>query len=142
MAQLLPMLRTSSGSPPRRDDLARGRIGWILWGAPVGLLILATAFASAFAGIRTEGGVLLVVATGWLGLTCLANARRCGRTHCWIDGIVLPAFSVAGLLILLGRWSLPWTEFASISWAIVLVSFGVECWIGPYLPPRRSPPLG
>lgn len=141
MAQLLPMLPSSNRSPPRRDDLARGRIGWILWGAPVGLLILATAVASAGAGNRTEGGVLLLVATGWLGLTCLANARRCGRTHCWIDGIGLPALSIAGVLILLGRWALPWTDFASISWAIVLASFGIECWIGPYLPLPRSQPL-
>jgi hypothetical protein len=51
-----------------------------IWGLP-GAALLASSL--------TPPGVRAVVWTAsliWLGVACLANARRCGRTHCRFTG--------------------------------------------------------
>lgn len=57
----------------------------------------------------------------WMGGACLANARRCGRTHCWLTGpfFILMAAGVAayaGGLVDLGEHS----------WAFLAVSLRSE----------------
>ena len=50
------------------------------WGLPI-LAIFAGAIADA--SLRT---VTWTAALIWMGLACLLNARRCGRTHCRYTG--------------------------------------------------------
>ena len=60
-------------------DLARSRIGWLVWGLPASLLLAGTAWEAARPWLWIPS---LVVA----GAACLANASRCGRLHCFVTG--------------------------------------------------------
>jgi hypothetical protein len=69
----------------------------------------------------------LVVALAWMGVACILNARRCGRTHCRFTGpyylvMIVPVFAlglcvvpaglsgwlVLGAFIILGSKALWW----------------------------------
>jgi len=60
----------------------------------------------------------LAVAATWfvgfavMGIACLANARRCGRVHCWFTG---PWFLLASVLTVLR-----YLEVISLSWPTIL----------------------
>lgn len=133
-ASKLPMLLPNSNS--RATDLARGARGYLLWAAPITLI----AAASALGGLRSlplgEVWILLIIGTVWFGLTCLVNALRCGRLHCWIDGIGLPLWAVVGVVASFGSVSVSLTTFTQVLWGIVLLSFVLECVVGSYLGDR------
>jgi hypothetical protein len=124
------------GEPAR--DLARGWRVVGFWGGPV-MWILTWSFAGARLGLPSwELGALLVVGTVWLGSTCLGNALRCGRTHCFIDGVALPALAVVGAVSLLGVFTFAWSSYTSVLWIIVALGFVIECCAGSYLPRRTG----
>jgi hypothetical protein len=62
------------------------------WGLPT-VALVGTAFAPP--SIRTPAWLISLV---WMGTACLANARRCGRTHCYLTG---PFFLVMAAAVLL-----------------------------------------
>ncbi len=80
----------------------------------------------------TSVGVLLILGTTWFGVSCLVNALRCGRVHCWVDGLLLPALAVVGGLNLLAIVTLPWSSYLSAFWLILLASIVFECVSGTY----------
>ena len=77
-------------------------------------------------------GALLVIGTVWFGALCLVNALRCGRLHCWIDGTILPALALVGLVNLGGLFHLDWESYVSAFWLILLGSVLMECAVGSY----------
>lgn len=84
----------------RPDDWAASRLALVaLWGVPVAVMLLA---------LLVEPGPRAAVWTamlGWMGWACLANARRCGRTHCRYTG---PFFlGMAGLVVAHAAGMLP-----------------------------------
>jgi hypothetical protein len=91
-------------------DLISSRIGLVVWGVP-GLLVLA--------GVAFPGARALLWTCGFFvaGAACIANARSCGRTHCYITGPLYLALSAASVLI--GVGALSW------SWWSLLVLWGV-----------------
>ena len=127
--------------PARRrvPDLARGARGLVIWAIPIGLLAVASWLRQASLLPGRESASLLVVGTAGFGLLCLANAVRCGRVHCWIDGTALPALAAIGTLGVVGAITIPWADYLPILWGIVLLSFLGECATGPYIVrrPRR-----
>lgn len=123
---------------PRPDrDLARGVWGYLIWAIPIAELVVASALGQAGVVSKVQVGILLVVGTAGFGGLCLANAIRCNRTHCWIDGTLLPALAVFGGLNLLGELGVAWTTYLQALWGIVIVSFLAECVVGPRL--RAAP---
>ena len=86
------------------DDLASSRTGLVVWGVP-GLLVLG--------GVAFPDARPLLWAVGFFaaGAACVANARRCGRTHCYITGPLYLALSAASVLIGLGLLSWSWWSF-------------------------------
>ncbi|MEQ9642771.1 MAG: hypothetical protein RIM84_22295 [Alphaproteobacteria bacterium] len=52
----------------------------IAWGLPIAAMLAAIAFAPL---AKT---VTWIAALAWMGVACLLNARRCGRTHCYYTG--------------------------------------------------------
>lgn len=64
----------------------------LAWGVPIAGLV-ATMFVGP--GLRT---IVWTLALIWMGLACLANARRCGRRHCFYTG---PFYLVMALAVLL-----------------------------------------
>ncbi|MHC4493988.1 MAG: hypothetical protein ACYTDU_20525 [Planctomycetota bacterium] len=82
-------------------DLVTFRNGLVVWGLP-GLLVLG--------GVVFPGARPLLWAIGFFaaGAACVENARRCGRTHCYITGPLYLGLSAASVLIGLGVLSWSW----------------------------------
>lgn len=82
--------------------------------------------------------VVWIAMLAWMGLACVANARRCGRTHCRFTG---PFFlGMAGLVLAYAAGVLP---LGSRAWLILgvltvagnaLIWWGSERWLGTYVP--------
>jgi hypothetical protein len=139
MSDELPEISSSVRRSSMRSDLARNLRGLLLWIPPIAVLILTSTLVQLGVIPVWAKGPLLVGGTFWFGTLCLVNAARCGRVHCLVDGIFLPVLGVAGVLAVIGLVTIPWTEYLSILWLIVIASFVVECVIGPYPPRWRSP---
>ncbi len=79
----------SSGCSP--SDLTSKRAAWFLWYLPIGVLL---------AGLFWSRGQvwLWVPALVVMGVGCLVNAARCGRTHCYFTG---PLYLLAAVFVVL-----------------------------------------
>jgi len=92
----LPVQPSSQVS--RGRNLERAPWRYLLWGAPVVIVIGAGAAYGASVLSLTARGALWVIAVAWAGIGCLNNGRSCGRVHCRIDGILFPLLSIIGAL--------------------------------------------
>jgi peptidoglycan/LPS O-acetylase OafA/YrhL len=82
-----------NGAAKHPGDLLNSRgAAWLLWGAPWALIIIGGAFGDRARTISWTLGF------GVAGAGCVANARRCGRRHCFYLG---PLFLLAALASLL-----------------------------------------
>ena len=61
------------------------------WGIPVLAMILSSSLRYGVAWIWP-------ISLAWLGVACFLNAKRCGRTHCFITGPFFIALAVAAAL--------------------------------------------
>lgn len=110
-----------------------------VWGVPAAAMLLALLLEP---GLRAAVWIAMLV---WMGVACVANARRCGRTHCHYTG---PFFlGMAGLVAayaagLLPLGSQPWLLLGSlIVVGNALIWWGMERLFGTYLDtrsPRRA----
>ena len=71
---------TETATRSARDWVGDRRAFALAWGLPI-IALIAGSYADA--PTRT---VIWVAALIWMGAACLANARRCGRTHCRYTG--------------------------------------------------------
>ena len=109
-----------------QDDLARTpSIVW-LWCVPVVMVITASVLNGSHILSLAGAGVLWTLATAWIGIGCVINARHCGRVHCRIDGVLFPILSLVGLLNVVGILSLNWNVYWAIFLAILAASFVPE----------------
>src|SRR5687767_7821328 len=69
-----------SGANNPRDWLSGFRTYTVAWVLPLALLLIGL--------LLTPSARMLVwtFALAWMGVACLLNARRCGRTHCRFTG--------------------------------------------------------
>lgn len=111
----------------RRDLLHTSSALW-LWCLPILILILANNLYINHRLSFTVAGILITIATFWIGMACYANGRSCGRLHCKMDGIVLPLLSLIGLLNLLHVTSFSWGMYSNALLVIVILSFVAE-WV-------------
>ncbi|MGH7556358.1 MAG: hypothetical protein ACREMD_00970 [Gemmatimonadota bacterium] len=90
------------------------------WCVPIALIVL---------GSIVEAWILWLWIPAFLaiGITCLVNAARCGRIHCYAVG---PIFLVAALLLgLIGVGVLPDSRVGDIGIAVlvgVILAYGYE----------------
>jgi len=75
-----------------KDWVSDSRAYAFAWGLP-GVILIIGIFMDPF--IRT---IMWTVALVWKGVACLANATRCGRTHCYFTG---PFFLLVALMTIL-----------------------------------------
>jgi hypothetical protein len=133
------MSERKSSSTRKRQDLVRTPAALWLWGPPNMLVILGSIFAtSVWNGHQfpaTLTGVLLALGTAWFGVACYWNGRRCGRTHCQIDGILFPLLSLVGIVNLVGVTSFGWSVYAGAFWLILLLSYVPEFFGMTYITP-------
>lgn len=124
---------SNSSSPYKRQDLVCTPAALWLWGLPIGVVIFATSMWNAHQLPATMTGIIVTMATAWIGVACYVNGRGCGRTHCKIDGVLLPLLSLVGVLNLLGIITFGWNAYSDALWIILLLSFVLECFGGTYL---------
>ncbi len=103
-----------------------------VWGVPAAAMLVALLLEP---GPRA---VVWIAMLAWMGLACVANARRCGRTHCRFTG---PFFlGMAGLVLAYAAGVLP---LGSRAWLILgvltvagnaVIWWGSERWFGTYMP--------
>jgi hypothetical protein len=77
---------------PSHKDWASGWRGLLLWGAPVSILLAASWLPQRYLVVIWPGVLTC------MGVVCLANARRCGRVHCYATG---PFFLILAAIALL-----------------------------------------
>lgn len=116
----------SAISKSATDWVDDARTYFLAWCIPKGAIV-----AALFASV-TLRAVVWTVALVWMGVACILNARRCGRTHCRYTGpyylaMILPVVLLASgtvaatfhgwlalaALIVFGGWVIWWaTELA------------------------------
>ena len=92
------------------DDSARQQRDWVssrlsrflAWGVPAAALVIAIFLPPP---ART---LIWSVSLLWMGVACIANATRCGRTHCYFTGPFFLIMALASLLVGFGALSLDW----------------------------------
>ena len=104
-------------------SIGRGQLAG--WGLPAIAMIAA-------GGLDLEA-IVWPVAIAWMGAACLANARRCGRMHCFFTGpffLAMAALALAvGLdIVSLGarRWT--WIGGGTLVGALLLYVVTESVW--------------
>lgn len=120
-----------------RDWVGYFRSYALAWGLPTVALVV-TVFVPP--PVRT---LIWPISLGWMGTACLANARRCGRTHCRLTGPFFLLMAAAVLsygvgLLPLGRHGWTWLG-ATIAMGTALLWSISEALLGRYLPRRARP---
>jgi len=109
----------STTSESSRDWLASARTNVLAWWLPRVAMV-----AALFAAVPLRTAVW-TIALLWMGLACILNARRCGRTHCRYTGpyflaMIVPvlgsgfmdawiyAWIILGVLIVVGSQLIWW----------------------------------
>lgn len=114
----------SSGRRHRTtSDLLRTPSWLWLWCVPACGAIGASLLRARDVLSLPAAGTLWAAATLWIGLGCALNARRCGRVHCLIDGVLFPALAVGGLLNVLGVVTFSWNAYWLAFFVVLVASF-------------------
>jgi len=121
--------------PEERDFLRSWPATVVLWRIP------EAAFLLAFFVPTSIRSWMWAVSLTWCGLSCLANARRCGRRHCYLTG---PFFLLGALAMVLTQAAptvFPaatpsWIAVSEIAGALVLI-FLPEYFFGRYARPAQ-----
>jgi hypothetical protein len=102
------------------------RLGWVVWGVPLVLFVVGTAWEPARAWLWVPS---LVVA----GTACLANASRCGRLHCFLTGPLFLLGAIATLVDAAGVIAIDWRWIFVTVIGGTAVGYGIEWLRGKYL---------
>jgi len=130
MAAPEPAPNAPAAPPAARDLVVDWRSYIVLWCLPV-LAMIGALWAGHPARTLIWTGAL-----AWMGIACLANARRCGRVHCRFTG---PYFLLmAALTVLHGFGIVPlgadgwrWLGIATGA-GTALIWWGSEAVLGRY----------
>lgn len=111
---------------------------WTLfaWGVPVAAMVASGGLSFSWKA------AIWPPALAWMGIACLVNAARCGRTHCYLTGPFFGLLAVgAGLhgasVVALGPTGWTWLGLATLVGATVLW-YLPERLLAKYLRPSRS----
>jgi hypothetical protein len=102
------------------DWLSNAYINLAAWWLPKGAIIAAL-FAAA--PLRA---VVWTVALLWMGIACILNARRCGRTHCRYTGPYYLAMILPVLVLAFGLISA--SIYSWLALALLIVGGGRVIW--------------
>jgi hypothetical protein len=107
----------------RQQDLVPTLAFLWIWCLPAALIVFASVAWHEHVISRAVAGPLLTAGTAWIAVGCLVNARRCWRTHCVIDAILLPVLVLIGLLNVFHVLSFSWNAYVNALAIIVAASF-------------------
>lgn len=132
------MSRSNNSVSRRQQDLVPTLAFLWIWCLPAMLIVFAFVAWHAQVISRAVAGPLLTAGTAWIAAGCYVNARRCRRTHCIIDAILLPLLSVIGLLNVSHVTSFSWNAYVNALAIIIVLSFVPECFGMRYIGRRRT----
>ena len=104
-----------------KDWVSDSRTYALAWGLPGVILMI---------GIFLDPSIRTIMWTGalvWKGVACLANATRCGRTHCYFTG---PFFLLVALMTVLHGFHL--IDLGAHGWiwlGLLIVAGGGFLWL-------------
>ncbi len=89
---------------PEKDWAGSTRGFALVWGLPILVIIFGSYFADP------AQAVIWSLALIWMGIACIANARRCGRVHCRFTGpyyllFIIPVLLHGFELVLFGAYA-------------------------------------
>ena len=117
--------RIMSEDCAERDLLKSTAAMSLLWGVPIGIIVVTGQFAGA-GWVITAGWTLSLLV---MGTACLVNARGCGRMHCLFTG---PLFLIMAVVSLLhGLHLLPLGAHGWSNIGLVLLVGGVSLCVLP-----------
>ena len=112
-------------------DLTLGTAGIFIWGVPIAVLVISARLGGLYAAVAWP------LALGFMGVACLLNARRCGRTHCYFSGPFFLALALVSLLYGLGALDLGKRGWSGLSLTLLIGTVVLVCvpeWLlGRYL---------
>jgi hypothetical protein len=113
-----------------RNDLVERNVSWLLWRVPL-LAFVIGAFLTPPTRTLLWVPVFLVA-----GISCVVNARRCGRFHCFLTGPLYLLAAVVTVVAGPSRW------IASAVVGGTIAAYAVEYGRGKYLTvaPGTAPP--
>lgn len=129
---------TGTSERVSEDAASSWRSFWRLWGAPVALILVASIAVRRDWWPAEASAVMWIVGIVWIGTLCLRNARRCGRTHCWLVGVSYPVFALYALGIATGLVETGWNTFWNVFLAATILTFVPELLGMKYLGSRRQ----
>ncbi len=97
------------------DWIGSVRTWGLAWGFPSGAIVVGLLVDVS---ART---VIWIIALAWMGIACLLNAQRCGRTHCRFTGPYYLAMIVPVLAVGAGNVSIGGFGWLTLA---VLIIFG------------------
>lgn len=104
-----------------QNDFVVGKAAWVLWGVPLaGVLLGVLAGGAARAVLWTLGFLVM-------GISCVVNARRCGRLHCFITGP--PLYLLAAVATVAAA---PWGWIAFTVVVGTIAAYALEFGCGKY----------
>ena len=124
--------------PAAKDWAGDSRSFTLVWGVPSGVIL-----AAGFLG-PTPRAIIWTVMLLWMGGACIANARRCQRTHCRFTGpfLILMAALVAAFatgVLPLGPYG--WDILAGAAFiGSALLWWGSERILGAFTPGKKPQP--
>jgi len=83
-----------------KHDLVSSKLAWLLWYLPLAVFIVGTFWQKGRVWLWTP--TLLVA-----GISCVINAKRCGRLHCHFTGPLYLLGALTALLSGLGVVAMP-----------------------------------
>jgi hypothetical protein len=117
---------TSDQQVRHSADRLLGPSAFWLWCVPGCIAIAASILQGDHSLSLTATGILWTASTLWIGLGCAWNARVCGRTHCFVDGALLPLLAIVGALNVANVVTISWNLYWALFVLIVLSSFVPE----------------
>jgi hypothetical protein len=107
-------------------DLVAGWSAIYLWIVPAALILLGALLPAARV-------ILWIPSFALMGLSCVINARRCGRLHCHATGPLFLGAALVTSFDALGMPLLPWKVVLSAVAAGTVLAFAAESLRGRYV---------
>jgi hypothetical protein len=103
-----------------RDWLSSPRASVLAWWIPKGVIV-----AALFIPPPARAGMFIIALT-WMGIACILNSRRCGRTHCRYTGPYYLVMIAPVLVLASGVTSAD--SYAWLSLAVLILGGSMIIW--------------
>ncbi len=108
------------------------------WGPPILLIVMASFAEYIPAWPQVASDLIWSGCIFWIALSCLLNARQCGRFHCSVLALVYPLLGLVALGMTFGWVQFPWNPFWVLFSLITILAFIPEFFGVQYIGARAN----